>query len=168
MDELEGVIFGAITVCDRPWRQGADTGQLYVVEFDSGWVKVGQSTTWTNRRAQIASEYGKRYGWTIVRDWQSPPISGVRHEGAARSELSELEQRLIRIIRRIPGMQVFSDELPNRGRGVSGAGETETFQGRSFGDLVACAEVLAQCSTSGLCCRPDPPMPGGGSAPADP
>lgn len=145
MDELDGLVIGAITVSDQPWRPGADTGQLYVVEFDSGWVKVGQSTNWTNRRARISSEFGKRYGWAIVRDWQSSQFSAVRREGARRSELAELEQRLLRIIRRIPGMRVYSDELPNRGRRATGAGETETFHGRPFGDLVACAEVLALC-----------------------
>ncbi|MCD5422671.1 hypothetical protein LRS71_24480 [Rhodococcus pyridinivorans] len=141
-----GVEFGDITLHDGPWRRGGDRGQIYVVEFDSGWVKVGHSTVWTNRRSQLDSEFGSRYGWAVERDWQSGSFSAIASARGARPALKELEIQVLRFIRSIPGVQVFSDELPDRGRGVCGIGETETFRGRSFGDLVACADVLARCS----------------------
>ncbi|MFD6897249.1 hypothetical protein ACFWB0_22250 [Rhodococcus sp. NPDC060086] len=141
-----GVEFGDITLHEGPWRRGGDRGQIYVVEFDSGWVKVGHSTVWANRRSQLDSEFGSRYGWAIERDWQSGSFSAIPGDDGARPALRELEIQVLDFVRRIPGVQVFSDELPGRGRGVCGIGETETFRGRSFGDLVACADVLARCS----------------------
>ena len=144
--ERWGVAFGDITLRDKPWRRGGDRGQIYVVEFDSGWVKVGQTTIWENRRSKLDSEFGSRYGWAIERDWQSDSFSAIPSAHGARPALKELEIQVLDFIRRIPGVQVFSDELPGRGRGVCGIGETETFRGRSFGDLVACADVLARCS----------------------
>ncbi|WAM19500.1 hypothetical protein [Rhodococcus sp. JS3073] len=143
-------LFTNITVRDQPWppkRQRAETGCLYVVEFDSGWVKVGQTTTWPTRRGKLVTDFGDRYGWRIIRHWQSTPVSALRLEATPRSELGDLEIRLKEFARQPDGVSVFSDQLPNRGRRVCGAGETETFSGRSFGDLVAYADVLALCST---------------------
>ncbi|WP_137726515.1 hypothetical protein [Prescottella subtropica] len=144
--EIWGVAFGDITVSEEPLRRGGDRGQIYVVEFDSGWIKVGYSTVWPDRRSKLDSEFGSRYGWTVERDWQSGSFSALPGDGGARPALKELEIQVLDFIRRIPGVQVFSDGLPGRGRGVCGIGETETFRGRSFGDLVACADVLARCS----------------------
>jgi hypothetical protein len=145
------VEFGSITVSAEPWRRGNDAGCLYVVEFDSGWVKIGRSTTWSNRRQQLTTEFGRRYGWSITRDWQSGLVCAIRHPNTPRSTLGDLEIRLRTFVSRQDGVQVFSDQLPRRGRGTSGAGESETFRGSAFGDLVAYADVLALCSPPDCC-----------------
>jgi hypothetical protein len=125
----------------------AAIGHLYVVEFDSGWVKVGQTITWARRRKELAADFDVLYGWEIVRDWQSNLVSTLRLEDTPRSELCDLEIRLKDFARQTQDVSVFSDQLPNRGRRICGAGETETFRGCSFGDLVAYADVLARFSS---------------------
>ncbi|EME18717.1 hypothetical protein [Rhodococcus triatomae] len=73
-----------------------------------------------NRRSQLDSAFGSRYGWTVERYWQSGSFSARPGAGGARSALMELEIQILDFIRRIPGVEVFSDELPGRGRGVCG------------------------------------------------
>ncbi|MFZ2175697.1 MAG: hypothetical protein WAW17_16995 [Rhodococcus sp. (in: high G+C Gram-positive bacteria)] len=113
-----------------------------------GWMKIGQTTMWKTRHPQLSIDFRKRYGWTIVRHWQSNPVSAIRQQGAPRSVLGGLEIHLRRHAGQPDEVTVLSDPLPHRGRGICGADESETFRGQSFGDLVAYADVLTRCSAS--------------------
>ncbi|WP_137725599.1 hypothetical protein [Prescottella subtropica] len=58
--------------------------------------------------------------------------------------LRNLERRLRKHAFRPGHVVVLSDQLPDRGRHTSGRGESETFHGAIFADLVAYADVLAR------------------------
>lgn len=92
-------------------------GHLYVIQFSSGTVKVGQ----TNRPAQRLNDH-RRYGWAfgvvIVRAWISPPHAGYISN----------ETRLIDYAARVA--------TGDRAR-------REFFHGADFDRLVACATNLA-------------------------
>ncbi len=83
-DTILGVAYGTMTLLDGPLRRGGDTGCLYMVEFDSGWVKIGHTTDWPARHHRLVTDFGTQYGWTITRHWQSAQVSAIKQPGTRR------------------------------------------------------------------------------------
>lgn len=114
-----------------------DLGYLYVIEFDSGWTKVGRTTNWPRRQSVLRSTY-RKLGWTSSR---SPWKSCVVHS----DDLQMLEDRLIAEAKRTSDGADFNPFVPGRGRDTSKPAGTELFQGCSFDYLAAAyADVLAR------------------------
>lgn len=130
---------------DEQWPPDLSVGYLYVIEFDSGWVKVGLTTNWQSRRATHVREYGRRYGWEMARPpWKSCCVSNERPETGRRSDLARIEARLIREARRTSDGRKLNPFVRGHGRDRSRPSETETFHGCSFDYLIAYADVLAR------------------------
>lgn len=112
-------------------------GYLYVIEFDSGWTKVGLTHNWPSRQSKLRSQYRKQ-GWEFSRSpWKSCVVND--------DDLRTLEERLIAEARKTSDGSDFNPFVPGRGRDVTTkpAG-TELFRGCSFDYLVAYADVLTR------------------------
>lgn len=151
MVRIEDVQFGEIADHVGPWMHGAPAGLLYVVEFSSGWVKVGQTASSRSddeRIEAVGRDYRAVRGWEITNRWVSDVrLSTERRSGTEyfgfederRSDLNDAEDRVKAHAIRTGG-QKLSDVDP-----MGCTGETEVFQGLSFGDLVAYADVVGRC-----------------------
>ncbi|WP_420878942.1 hypothetical protein [Rhodococcus sp. (in: high G+C Gram-positive bacteria)] len=111
-------------------------GHLYVIEFDSGWMKVGYTTNWPRRRTAHAATF-RRMGWTITRP---PWVSCVVPAAALRP----LEERLLAEAQRTCDGRRFNPARPRQGRDRSRPAGTELFHDCSFGYLSAFGDVLAR------------------------
>ncbi|WP_345346931.1 hypothetical protein [Rhodococcus olei] len=106
-------------------------------------MKVGQSTSLSDRIDTLRGAFRRAHGWEITRQWSSGPLSTEkRHPNTRHAELDDAERRVLRHAR----SQYFqlSDWMPT---GVNG--ETETFLGVSFGNLVAYTDVVVRCTGTG-------------------
>lgn len=113
-----------------------DLGYLYVIEFDSGWTKIGLTTNWLRRQSAVRSEY-RKLGWTPSREpWKSCVLDS--------DDLHMLEDRLIAEAERTSDGSAFNPFMRGRGRNSSKPAGTELFRGCSFDYLVAFADVLAR------------------------
>ena len=111
-------------------------GYLYVIEFDSGWAKVGLTRNWLRRQSDLRSQYRKQ-GWKFSRPpWKSCVVND--------DDLRIIEERLIAEARRTSDGSDFNPFVPGRGRDVAKPAGTELFRGCSFDYLVAYADVLAR------------------------
>lgn len=119
-------------------------GVLYVIELDSGWIKVGRTTNWRRRRSDHARTY-RAYGWTIIREWQSVPVSNRSADPKRTPDLEAIERQLIKEAHRTSDGSKLNPWLDGVGRDKSKRAETETFCGCDFGYLTAYADVLARC-----------------------
>ncbi|MFD7012498.1 hypothetical protein [Rhodococcus jostii] len=119
-------------------------GYLYVIEFDTGWIKVGKTTNWLRRRSDNLAKY-RRLGWTVARPpWKSCLLSNESPDERTPSDLGALEQRLLREARRTSDQREFNPSVRGIGRDPSKPAATELFSGCSFDYLTAYADVLAR------------------------
>ena len=135
---------GDVDFWDEFYPPDPGFGYLYVIEFDSGWIKVGKTTNWPRRRSDNLAKY-RKLGWTVTRTpWKSCLLSNERHDERTPSDLGVLEQRLIREARRTSDKREFNPFVYGTGRDRSKSAETELFSGCSFDYLTAYADVLAR------------------------
>ncbi|QSE86734.1 hypothetical protein [Rhodococcus koreensis] len=119
-------------------------GYLYVIEFDSGWIKAGHTTDWSRRLTQIRCDY-RPFGWAFARPpWRSCVVSNEPRPGGERTDLRRIEGVLLDEARRTSDGHRFNPVIPGVGRDRSKPAATELFSGCSFGYLTAYAEVLAR------------------------
>jgi hypothetical protein len=141
-DDEADIIWGEVYPPDP------DYGHLYVIEFDSGWVKVGKTSDWRTRLATHRREYRRWYGWSVVDQWYSCLVNDIHDDRMRSSDLRRIERRLLRYAgstsdghRLDPSAYVVGDDKPRRA-------ETELFHGCDFGTLCAYADVLALCDAA--------------------
>ncbi|WP_040694335.1 hypothetical protein [Nocardia vinacea] len=138
-DDEDDIIWGEVYPPDP------DYGHLYVVEFDSGWVKVGKTSNWRTRLASHRREYRRWYGWSVVDQWYSCLVSDIRDDRRRSSGLCSIEWRLLRYAGAVSDGQQLNPWTPAVGRDKSRPAETELFHDCDFGTLCAYADVLALC-----------------------
>lgn len=113
-----------------------ELGYLYVIEFDSGWTKVGLTRYPSRRKRDLRSEY-RTLGWTFARpQWTSCVVNDY--------DLRDLEARLIAEARRTSDGSEFNAVVPGHGRHAARPAGTELYRGCSFDYLVAYADVLTR------------------------
>ncbi|WP_433679214.1 hypothetical protein [Nocardia sp. CA-119907] len=141
-----------VTVCDElPIYWGAeyppnpDVGHLYVVLFDSGWIKVGRTCFPDRRIRELQRQYSRYYGWTLVQSWESCLVSNVEVHPRRHSDLYMVERKLIRYAKATSDGQELNPFVRGVGRDRTRPAETEAFYGCDFGTVRAYADVLARC-----------------------
>jgi len=141
--DINDVQFGEIRPSEVPWTRRANDGVLYVLEFSSGWVKVGRTAATRSddaRIVQVGRIYREVRGWEITNSWVSEvPLSTVRRAGQRSADLDDAEARVKR-------------HAADLGRRLSEVdpmgctGETEVFYGPAFSYLRAYADVISRCT----------------------
>ncbi|WP_280448605.1 hypothetical protein [Nocardia brasiliensis] len=139
LDDDADVVWGEVYPPD------VDYGHLYVVQFDSGWVKVGKTSDWRTRLATHQREYRRWYGWSVSVQWSSCLVSDIRDDRFRPSDLGGIERRLLRYAGAISDGQQLNPHIRGVGRDNTRPAETELFHGCDFGTLCAYADVLALC-----------------------
>lgn len=137
VEDESNIIWGEVYPPD------VEYGHLYVIEFDSGWVKVGKTSDWHTRLATHRREYRRCYGWSVVDDWSSCLVDNVRDGRSHSSDLCTIERRLLRYARTVSDRRQLNPRTPGVGRDKTRPSETELFHGCDFGVLRAYADALA-------------------------
>ncbi len=136
---------GPASPYDEIYPPDPDYGHLYVIEFSSGWIKVGKTSDWPKRLRTHRYEYGKAYGWSVTNQWNSCVVSDFQQNPPYSSDLSNIEQRLIRYARLTSDGRELNPWVRGVGRDRTRRPETELFCGCNFGTVCAYADVLALC-----------------------
>ncbi len=139
LDDEADILWGEVYPPD------VDFGHLYVVEFDSGWIKVGRTSNWRKRLATHRREYRRQYGWSVVDEWYSCLVSNIRDQHLRSSDLRTIETRLKDYAGAVSDEQLLNPRIRGVGRDKTRPAETELFHGCNFGTLCAYADVLAIC-----------------------
>lgn len=143
MVDINDVQFGEIRPSEGTWTRRADDGLLYVLEFSSGWVKVGRTAAARSDDARI-TQVGRNYldvrGWKITNSWVSEVrLSTVKRAGQRSADLDDAEAR---VKRHASGLGERLSEVDPKGC----TGETEVFYGPAFSYLCAYADVVSRCT----------------------
>ncbi|QKT09614.1 hypothetical protein [Rhodococcus sp. W8901] len=149
--DINGLRFNEPQFSEAPLLPGAPSGILYVIEFSSGWVKVGQtasSRSDTERLDSVGREFRASRGWDVTNRWISDvrlsttdKFSGTEYFDRKDRRSCSLDVAEKRVKDHVAKFAVRLSEVNPLGC----KGETETFLGVSFGYLVAYTDVTARC-----------------------
>ncbi|MTE17036.1 hypothetical protein [Nocardia aurantiaca] len=130
---------------DYVYPPDPDYGHLYVVGFDSGWIKVGKTCDWQSRLGSHRRYYSRQYGWSITDTWCSCIVRDHLPGNESGADLTAIEHSLRRFVRSVSDRREMNPFVRGVGRDKSNgrSAETELFHGVDFEVARAYADELA-------------------------